>query len=92
MIIRSAFWLCVGFALVAPHGVDFGAAAAQATDKAIEAGSQTVAQIVLDHALKKGTLEIAPSGLVSASPAAHPTRDLSTPSFVFPRPRPAAIG
>ena len=53
MIIRSAFWLCVGFALVAPHGTDFGAAAAQVRDQAITAGTQAVAQIVVDRALSE---------------------------------------
>lgn len=90
MIIRSAFWLCIGFVLVAPHGIDFGAATAQARGMAIEAGSQTVAQIVLDHA-KKGALEIVRTRPLSST-AARPMRDSSAPNFVFPRPRPAAMG
>lgn len=93
MIIRSAFWLCVGFALVAPHGTDFGAAAGQVRDQAIEAGSQAVAQIVIDRALKPHAVEAIASDLISKTPTiANPTRDSSKPAFVFPRARPAALG
>lgn len=91
MIIRSAFWLCVGFALVAPHGTDFGAAAGQVRDQAIEAGSQAVAQIVIDQALTPRAVEAIASGF-SQQPAANATRNSSKPAFVFPRTRPAALG
>jgi len=93
MIIRSAFWLCVGFVLVAPHGTDLGAAAAQVRDQALSAGTQTVAQIVVDQALDDDTLKTLGAKLVSSTPSVvHPMQDLPTPAFVFPRPRPAAMG
>ena len=93
MILRSAFWLCVGFALVAPHGTDFGAAAAQVRDQAMTAGTQAVAQIVVDQALNESTLKSIGAKLVSSSPSVvHPMQDLPTAAFVFPRPRPAAMG
>ena len=93
MIIRSAFWLCIGFALVAPHGTDFGAAAAQVRDQAMGAGTQAVAQIVVDQALNGNTLKTIGTRLVSSSPSVvHPMQDSPTAAFVFPRPRPAAMG
>jgi hypothetical protein len=93
MFLRSAFWLCVGFALVAPHGTDFGAAAAQMRDQAMQAGTQTVAQIVVDQALNESTLKNIGAKLVSSSPSVvHPSQDLPVASFVFPRPRPLAMG
>ena len=93
MIIRSAFWLCVGFALVAPHGTDFGAAAAQVRDQAMTAGTQAVAQIVLDQTLDQRALTTIGAKLVSSAPSVvHAVQDLPTAAFVFPRPRPAAMG
>jgi len=91
MIIRSAFWLCVGFALVAPHGTDFGAAAAQVRDQAMMAGTQTVAQIVVDQALNETTLKTLGAKLASAPSAVHPVQEQPS-AFVFPRPRPLGIG
>lgn len=93
MIIRSAFWLCVGFLLVAPHGTDFGAAATAVRDQAMQAGTQAVTQIVMDQTLGDAAVEIVAAKLVS-SPASvvRPTQVSSTAAFVFPRPRPAALG
>ena len=93
MIIRSAFWLCVGFALVAPHGTDFGAAAAQVRDQAMTAGTQAVAQIVVDRALSESPLMTIGAKLASSTPSVvHPMQASPTAAFVFPRPRPAAMG
>lgn len=92
MIVRSAFWLCVGFALVAPHGTDFGAAASLVRDQAMEAGTQAVVQIVADQALRPGTVTMAAAKLLPIPSVVHPMQDSSTPAFVFPRPRPAAMG
>ena len=92
MIIRSAFWLCVGFALVAPHGTDFGAAAAQVRDQAMMAGTQTGAQIVVDQARNETTLKTLGAKLASAPPAVvHPVQQQPS-AFVFPRPRPLGLG
>jgi hypothetical protein len=93
MIIRSAFWLCVGFALVAPHGTDFGAAAAQVRDQAMTAGTQAVAQIVVDRALNESPLMTIGVKLAASTPSVvHPMQDSPTAAFVFPRPRPATMG
>jgi hypothetical protein len=92
MIIRSAFWLCVGFVLVAPHGTDFGAAATQVRDQAIVAGSQAVTQIVVDHALGSEAAKVVTASLASPRSVLRPVPSSSITAFVFPRPRPAALG
>jgi hypothetical protein len=92
MIIRSAFWLCVGFVLVAPHGTDFGAAATQVRDQAIVAGSQAVTQIVVDQALGSEAAKVVTASLVSPRSVLRSVPRSSIPAFVFPRPRPAAMG
>lgn len=93
MIFRSAFWLCVGFALVAPHGTDFGATAVQVRDQALQRGTQAVAQIIVDQALNEDTVRTVAAKLMSTPPSvAHPMQDTPMAPFVFPRPRPAAMG
>lgn len=93
MIIRSAFWLSVGFLLVAPHGTDFGAAATAVRDQAMQAGTQAVARIVVDQALGDNTVKVVAARLVSSSPSVvHPMQVSSTAAVVFPRRRPAAMG
>ena len=39
-ILRSAFWLTVGFLVMAPHGTDFGAMATSLKDQAIASLAQ----------------------------------------------------
>ena len=92
MILRSAFWLTVGFMVMAPHGTDFAAIASSAKDQAIGAGSQAVEQIIVNQ-VRTNVAEAAVRKLSSPSPSADlPMQDLPAPSFVFPRPRPAAMG
>ena len=91
-MLRSAFWLTVGFLLVAPHGTDFGAAAASVKNQAIaagvEAGQQFIAQQILEAPLAASLVS-----QISSSPSvALPMQDSSTAALVFPRPRPAAMG
>jgi hypothetical protein len=92
-VMRSAFWLAVGFALVAPHGTNFGAAAEVVKDQAISAGIQAGAQIVASRILQNPEL---PKLIASSKPSAPsvdlPMQDSPTMLFVFPRPRPAAMG
>ncbi len=94
MLIRSAFWLAVGFALVAPHGTDFGAAITTAKDQAVSAGLAAGQQFIAEQILKAPpATEVA----LAATPSSTPSVDLPmqaspTPPFVFPRPRPAAMG
>lgn len=92
MILRSAFWLTVGFVVMAPHGTDFGAMAKQAKDQAIDAGTQAAEQIIVNQVLSSPVVTKAAVHKLSASPSADlPMQDSPAP-FVFPRPRPAAMG
>jgi len=87
-VIRSAFWLAVGFALVAPHGTDFGAAASQAKDQAVAAGTQAAEQLIVGQVLNSAFSKPA---TVSTGPAAAPVQVSATASYVVPRMRPAAL-
>ncbi len=92
MILRSAFWLAVGFALVAPHGTNFGQAAAQLRDQAMETGTQAATQIIVSQVLSEPVAKAALGKLpTSTQPVAQPVQSV-TPNYVFPRPRPAALG
>lgn len=93
MILRSAFWLTIGFVVMAPHGTDFGAVATQARDQAISAGTQAAEQIIVSQALSSPTVvKTVARKLSSPSPSADlPMQDSPAP-FVFPRHRPAAMG
>ena len=98
-VLRSAFWLTVGFLLVAPHGTDFGAAASEARDQAIAAGTQAAEQIIVSQvfnppnasAVVSKLSSSVQSTLASRSPAPSMQERASQP-FVFPMPRPAALG
>ena len=91
-ILRSAFWLTVGFFLVAPHGTDFGAAASQVKDQAITAGTQAAEQIIDSQVLSDPVAKAVVAKLSSKPSVALPMQDATTPAFVFPRQRPAAMG
>jgi hypothetical protein len=92
-IVRSAFWLAVGFALVAPHGTNFGAAAEAVKDQVISAGMQAGAQIVTSQILPNAALpKLIASSKTSTPSVDLPMQDSPTTPFVFPRPRPAAMG
>jgi hypothetical protein len=99
-ILRSAFWLVVGFFLVAPHGTDFGAAASQVKDQAITAGTQAAEQIIVSQVFNNdpvaGAAVAKLSSTVQSTTTSHsvalPMQDSSTRPFVFPMPRPAAMG
>jgi hypothetical protein len=100
MILRSAFWLTVGFLVVAPHGTDFGAIASQTRDQVMTAGTQTarqliVSQIAADQTLTKTVAAVVIDKLASSSStpsAVHPMQVSPAAPFVFPRSRPAAMG
>ena len=94
MILRSAFWLTVGFMVMAPHGTDFAAIATNAKDQAIGAGTQAAEQIIVSQVLANPAVTKAVVGkVVLPSPSADlPMQDSPAPAFVFPRPRPAAMG
>jgi hypothetical protein len=93
MILRSAFWLAVGFALVAPHGTNLGDTATQVKDQAIAAGSAAVTQLIVSQAFSAPVVQTAVAGTLSRTPSvALPMQDSTTAAYVFPRPRPAAMG
>ena len=99
-ILRSAFWLVVGFLIVAPHGTDFGVAASQVKDQAITAGTQAAEQIIVSQVFGNdpvaGAVVAKLSSTVQSTATSHsvvlPMQDSSTRPFVFPMPRPAAMG
>lgn len=90
-VLRCAFWLTIGFLLVAPHGTDFGAAATslreQAVDAGIDAGKQLIATQVTQQALPQ-LIDI----VIEAKPS-HPLEpEAQLPAPRLPLPRPAALG
>ncbi len=93
-VLKSAFWLTVGFLLVAPHGVNLGAQASTMKDQAIAAGMQAGEQLIVGQIFANATTQTAalPAPAVAAPSAALPLRDTAAPDFVFPRQRPAALG
>ena len=90
-VLRSAFWLVIGFLLVAPHGTDFGASATALKDQAISAGVKAGEQLIVSQLAVGNRL---PDLLLSSSNAAAdlPMHEMSAVLSVFPRPRPAAMG
>ena len=89
-LIRSAFWLTIGFILVAPHGTDLGAAASAVKDQAITAGRQMVMSQLIATAAPE-VLEAPPT--VSNTPSIDlPMQDSPKSSIPFPRPRPDWMG
>lgn len=93
MILRSAFWLCVGFALVAPHGTNLAATASQVRDQALSAGTNAMTEIVASQILTEPVARAAAKTLSSFPSVASTMQDSSTAAaVVFPRPRPAAMG
>ena len=90
-VVRAAFWLTVGFLLVAPHGTDFGAAATalkqQAVTSGIEAGERLIVGQILDPTRLPDLLLSNPAASVDLPMQVSPTE-----LAVFPRPRPAALG
>lgn len=89
-IFRSAFWLVVGFMVVAPHGTDFGAAANGLRDRAVEAGIEAGSQIVMTQVTAQALpvlIELATSTGTQVN-----TQQSPVGPAVFPRLRPAALG
>jgi len=91
-VLKSAFWLSVGFILVAPHGVDLGARASAVKDQAIAAGMQAGEQLIVSQIFAGS-----PTSVIATSSTALPSAKALVqpslpPDFVFPRQRPAALG
>jgi hypothetical protein len=90
LLLRSAFWLTIGFLIVAPHGVDLGATAGAMKDRAVEAGSKFVVSQVLANSGAAALLS--PSAVSTSLSAALPMQDSPAATIVFPRPRPSSLG
>ena len=88
-VFRAAFWLTVGFLLVAPHGTDFGAAATTLKDQAVETGIKAGQDVIVSQITTSNRL---PDLLLSAARTSLDTTYLAQPgAAVLPRPRPAAL-
>jgi hypothetical protein len=87
-VVRSAFWLFIGFLLVAPHGTDFGAAATTLKDQAVEASLEAGQQLVVSRIASANRL---PDLLVSLSSPLEQLTAAPVVVTVLPRPRPAAL-
>jgi hypothetical protein len=90
-VLRSAFWLVIGFLLVAPHGTDFGATATALKDQAINAGVKAGEQLIVSQIVSSSRL---PDLLLSSSTSTAdlPMQEWPAELAVFPRPRPASLG
>ena len=88
-VFRAAFWLTVGFLLVAPHGTDLGATATALKDQAVEAGVRAGRELIVSQITTSDRL---PDLFVSVTKSSLDTTYLATPAAtVLPRPRPAAL-
>jgi hypothetical protein len=89
-ILRSAFWLTIGFFFVAPHGTDFGAAATSLRNQAVGVGLEAGSQLVVSQ-INAQTL---PALIELATPTLAQNTIQQSPvgPTVLPRPRPAALG
>jgi hypothetical protein len=88
-VFRAAFWLTVGFLLVAPHGTDFGAAATTLKDQAVETGIKSGQDVIVSQITTSNRL---PDLLLSVARTSLDTTYLAQPgAAVLPRPRPAAL-
>lgn len=88
-VVRSAFWLCIGFLLVAPHGTDFGAAATALKDQAVEASLEAGQQLIVSQVTSADHL---PDLFASVARNSLDTTYLvPAVETVLPRPRPAAL-
>ncbi|HEX4298638.1 MAG TPA: hypothetical protein VHZ56_11510 [Devosia sp.] len=91
-VLRSAFWLTVGFFLVAPHGVDLGAQVAAMKDQAIAASVQAGQQFIATQIVAGASKAVAIAATPSTPSVDLPMQVSPTQPFVFPRQRPAAMG
>lgn len=92
-VLRSAFWLTVGFVLVAPHGTDFGAAATAIKDQAVTAATEAGTDLLTAQLTGKRYSSTALIDVFTSTPSVDlPMQVSPTVPAVFPRPRPAEMG
>lgn len=96
-LLRSAFWLTIGFILVAPRDADLGEVARSLSTDAVAAGQQLIVGEILKT--ECGTLQCAGGKAVLTSlvaPAAPstvaPASDATELLVPIPRPRPDRMG
>jgi hypothetical protein len=95
-IVRSAFWLGLAFVLMAPKGMDFGAAATDLSQQAMAAGQQLIVSQIANT--NCDTIECLGGKAVIATvlteiPSVDPSmQDSSNSPVPFPRPRPDWMG
>ncbi len=89
-VLRSAFWLTVGFLLVAPHGTDFGAAATSLRDQAVGAGIDAGKQLIATQATQQALPQLIDI-VIDVKPS-HLEPESQVPAPRLPLPRPAALG
>lgn len=92
-VLRSAFWLTIGFLVVAPHGAaDLGATATALKDEAVTAGLAAGQRLIVSQIVTPDSL---PDFLLSSATAVSADRPMQVSpalQIVIPRPRPAALG
>ena len=88
-VFRAAFWLTVGFLLVAPHDTDLGTTMTTLTGQAVEAGVRASGDLIVSQGATRREL---PALVVSVARTSLETTYLAAPvATVLPRPRPAAM-
>ena len=91
-VLRSAFWLAIGFMLVAPPGADFGSMATALRDDAVTAGINAGTQII---ASRIDTVDALPMLFLAARQPTEPAllpEPLAAATVVLPHPRPFGRG
>ncbi len=96
-LLRSAFWLTIGFILVAPRDTDLGQVARSLSTDAVAAGQQLIVGEILKTECR--TLECAGGKAVLTSlvapnspPVVAPASDAASLLVPIPRPRPDRMG
>lgn len=90
-ILRSAFWLTIGFMVMAPHGTDFGAMATSIKDQAIASAAGAGEELISGQIQKYASTVLID---VTSTPSTVdlPMQVSPMAPAVFPRYRPAAMG
>lgn len=96
-VLRSIFWLAIGFILVAPRGTDLGGEARELSSAAMAASQQMIVDTILETDCNTlqcvGGKAVLTSLVAPPSPSgAAPVLDSATDVVPLPRPRPDRMG
>ena len=93
-LLRSAFWLTIGFLVMAPHGTDFGAMATSIKDQAISTAASAGEELITGQLLSRKYASTALIDVTVPTPSTIdlPMQDSPMTPAVLPRYRPAAMG